>query len=313
LLAASTRSGLIEASFEVGAAAATSDGGVVATWGDVATVFFYRSAVKPFQATLSQEHGAALAPEQMAIACASHGGQPVHVALVEEMLAEVGLGVDDLECPASWPSSRSARDRLVARGIRSPRPVYHNCSGKHAAMLRACVASGWPVAGYTHPDHPLQREVAALLAEVTGFDPEPSGTDGCGVPTFRGTVVSLATAFARLTTDERFAAAATAMRRFPSLLGSNERNDSRVGRWFGGPVKVGAAGVIAAGRHGLGVAVKSRAGAANAAVVALVEALDQLQLLPPVAREHLADVANLPVLGGGMPVGAISAADGPSG
>ena len=43
-----------------------------------------------------------------------------------------------------------------------------NCSGKHAAMLSACVAAGWPTAGYLERDHPLQQAIEARLAEAAG-------------------------------------------------------------------------------------------------------------------------------------------------
>ncbi len=299
------RSGLAEAFHVASAVAADSSGRVLAVWGEPDLPLFYRSAIKPFQATVADEAGAGLAPEQMALACASHSGFPAHLALVSSILGGVGLTTAALRCPPAWPLSDAARDILVARGHRAPRPLFHNCSGKHAAWLRACRAAGWPEESYLNPNHPLQRQVREVVADVTGVDPEPAGVDGCGAPTLRGSIRGLARAFARLTEDRRFAAAATAMHRYPALVADNLRGDGRLGAWWGGPVKVGAAGLVAAGRHGIGVAAKSHEGSASVALAALMEAIRCLELLPQVAWDSLCDVARPPVWGGGVVVGSL--------
>jgi L-asparaginase II len=303
VLARSVRSGLPEEHHE-GAVAAVVGDTVVAVWGDAHEPLFYRSAVKAFQATVSQECGADLPPEHLAVACSSHGGHPAHLAIVAGMLAGAGLDESALRCPPSWPLGPAAERRLRDAGYREPRRIYHNCSGKHAAMLRACVARGWPIDSYTHPDHPLQRIVIDLVADVTGVPSQPVGIDGCGLPTLRGSVAGLARAFSVLTTEPRYAAAAAAMSRFPALTGDNLRPDGALGAWWGGPVKVGAAGLIGAGRNGLGIAAKARDGSAQAAVVGLLEASRLLGALSPAMERGLQDTARPAVLGGGAPVGA---------
>ncbi len=299
------RSGLTESLHDATVVASDASGTVLAAWGDPDLAFFLRSAIKPFQATVAAEAGADLALEQMAVACASHSGFPVHLALVSSILEGAGLTEDALRCPPAWPLSERARDALVAAGRRRPLPLFHNCSGKHAAWLRACRATGWPEDGYLDPSHPLQRRVRQVVAEVTGEDPGPGGVDGCGAPTLRGTTRGLARGFARLTADARFAAAATAMHRYPSLVADDRRGDGRLGAWWGGPVKVGAAGLIAAGRDGIGIAAKSHEGSASVALVALMEGIRRLALLPQVAWDALRDVARPPVLGGGRIVGSL--------
>jgi L-asparaginase II len=194
---------------------------------------------------------------------------------------------------------------VLRRGYTGPRRLFHNCSGKHAGWLRACRNSGLPLDTYLDPGHPLQERIRAVVAEVTGVDPEPVGVDGCGAPTLGGSVRGLAQAFSRLTADPRFTEAATAMSRYPALVADNLRGDGRLGAWWGGPVKVGAGGVIAAGRHGLGIAAKSHGGSLPAAVTALMEVIRRLELLPQLAWDSLRDVARPVVLGGGLPVGAL--------
>lgn len=315
LLARSVRSGLVEATFAGSAVAVDTTGRVLASWGDPDLPLFYRSAIKPIQATVSQECGASLRPEQMALACASHGGFPIHTAIVRSMLAEVGLDESALLTPPSWPLGEAARDGLMAVGHRRPRAIYHNCSGKHAAWLRACIAAGWPIDSYLAPEHPLQQRIAAAVADVTSdvssFGAELHlGVDGCGAPTPRGTVRSLARAFSRLTVAPRYRDAAIAMHRYPSLVADNHRPDGRLAAWWGGPVKVGAQGLIGAGCHGIGLAVKSDDGDRVSSVIGLIAMSRRLGLLSAAACDALADVAAPAVLGGGKPVGAFEPALG---
>jgi len=302
------RSGLVEARHDVSVVAATSDG-VVASFGDRADRFFLRSAAKPFQAAMSQEAGAALGTEQLAVACGSHAGQPVHIAHVGAMLAEVGLDESHLLCPPSRPASIEADRRAAASGVSEERSVFHNCSGKHAAMLRACVARGWSL-DYADPDHPLQQQILGFVEEMTGCDPTPIGIDGCGVPTMRSTVAGLASAFAGVATDPRLAEVSDAMYRYASLTADGDRSDARLSRWGASTVKIGAMGCIGvAHQSGVGIAAKCWSGEFEVAVMGAIEMLRHLDLISGYPLEALADVANPPLLGGGRPVGALVVLD----
>jgi L-asparaginase II len=298
------RSGLVESVHDGAVAIVDASGRVTHWYGEIDRVFYLRSASKPFQATASQELGADLVPEQMALACASHRGRPAHVAIVTGMLAEVGLSEDDLACPPDWPAARDERDRVIAAGHREPRPVWHNCSGKHAAMLRACVAKGWPTDGYTDPDHPLQQRVFATMRDVLGHDPGPVGVDGCGVPVHRGSVHSLASAYSRLGTDPRFSEAWTAMHRFPTLTQDQGTVPAMIGTWLNAAAKggdEGSCGVSILGQAG--VALKAWDGASRAVGPAIVEALRQAGYVFDAALSRLEKVRTPPVYGGGLPVG----------
>lgn len=309
-LARTTRSGIVEARHNGAAVAVSTDGSIVAVWGDPSERLLYRSAIKPFQAIVSQRHGAALVPEQMAMACASHSAQAVQAELVRGMLDDSGMSEEDLGCPPEQPTQSESRRALARYGAAEPRRIFHNCSGKHSAFLRACAASGSPIESYLDPDHPLQRRVLSLIAEATGDSTTPVGVDGCGARAPSGTLLGLATAFARLSTDPDYSEAATAMSRYPALISSNLMADGRLGAWWGGPLKRGAQGIIAAGRHGLGVAVKSREGLAPIAVVALIAIMKHLGLLSDAALSALRDIASPIVYGGGRAVGALEPALG---
>jgi L-asparaginase II len=305
LLATTIRSGLTEAFHDGDVVAIDGDGTTLLSLGDPDLPIYYRSAIKPIQATVAVEHGADLPREHLALACASHSGWPVHLATVAAMLRAGGLDASALQCPRSWPLAPGARDLLVGAGHLRKRRIYHNCSGKHAGFLRACVAQGWPTDSYLAPDHPLQRRIAARVADTTGVDPTPAGVDGCGAPAMRGSIRGLARAFSHLTTDPALAEAADAMAACPALVGGNERLDGRIGAWWGGPLKVGAQGVLAAGRGGIGIAVKSRSGSGEIAAIGMMEVMRRLGMLSDAAHAALRDVAHVPVLGGGLPVGAI--------
>ncbi len=254
------RTGLTESTHDVAVCAVDSFDREVYRSGDPDRPLFYRSAVKPLQATVALEAGIDLPPEHIAVASSSHSGWPAHLAIVRSILGSSGLDERALQCPAVWPLSQGARDLQFRRGVDAPRRIFHNCSGKHAAMLAACVAQGWPIETYLEPAHPLQRRIVELVAETTGISPEPVGIDGCGAPTLRGSVRGLAHAFAQLSSADRFDRAADAISRFPALVADNARADGHLARWWGGPVKVGAEGQIGIGRHGIGIAAKAKAG-----------------------------------------------------
>ncbi len=302
---ATIRSGEIESTHDVSVVATDAAGRIIASWGDPELTFFYRSTIKPFQATATLEAGAELSPEQLAVTCSSHGGAPLHRSLVTATLTGAGLDHNALQCPAIWPRDPAAKEALVAAGHRQPQPVFNNCSGKHAGWLAACVAQGWPVSTYLDPNHAIQERVASLVKEVAGVDTAPIGVDGCGAPTPRGSLTGLARSFSTLSTDRRFAEVALAMKRFPALLSNNDMGEGRFAAWWGGPAKAGAEGLMAASRNGIGIAAKSHEGNIDIAVAGLVEAIRRLGLLSTVAEQALIDVARIPVFGGGRRVGSI--------
>lgn len=285
------------------------DGGsLLASYGEIDRAFYIRSSAKPFQATVSQEAGAGLDPLELAMACASHRGFPVHIGLVESMLARGGLEESQLRCPMDWPIHPSAQRRVVGSGATTPRRIWHNCSGKHAGFLRACVARGWPIESYLSPDHPLQRRVVELATGLGGVDVEPVGVDGCGAPVLRTTARAMARMYARLATDQRFAPVYSAMHRYPALVGSNGEGDTEIAIALDAVAKGGAAGCIGVGIGGrLGLAAKCWDGSGTIANVAAVAALDQLGELNSTAARSLETLASPPVLGGGVGVGRVEA------
>lgn len=301
------RSGLAETTHDVDVVAVDAAGDELFSSGDPDHPMYYRSAIKPFQATAVHEAGVKVTPEHFALICASHGGWPTHLAIVAAILSGAGLDESALQTPPTWPSSVGARSFQERRGAHHPRSIFHTCSGKHAGMLAACVAAGWPTDTYPDPGHPLQQRIETLVTEVTGVAAAPAGVDHCGAPAARGSVRGLARAFSALSTDDRFATAADAMSRFPSLVADNERADGVLGRWWGGPVKDGAEGSIALARHGIGIAAKARTGSNQAAAAAAVITAGRLGLVSDAMRAALTEVTEPSLYGGGLVVGALTA------
>ena len=304
MLAAQVRSGLVETTHEGALAVVDGDGAMLARHGDIERPFFIRSSAKPFQALTSQRCGARLSPLQLAVACSSHRGFPVHLALVGSILEGAGLDESALRCPPDWPLSPIAARSVVRAGASAGRRIWHNCSGKHAGFLRACVASGWPTESYLSPEHPLQRQVIETVSELGSYRVEPVGVDGCGAPVLRTTVLAIATMFARLATAPELVEVFTAMHRYPALVAGNGAGDTTSSSATHSAAKGGAAGcagVAVAGRFGIGV--KSWDGNTTLAYLGAAETLMRLGVPPEPGIALLDAVAHPAVLGGGSPVG----------
>lgn len=298
------RSGRVEAVHRGSIAVVDRAGTVLLSAGELAPGFFARSSLKPFQAQISQRLGASLEGETLALACASHGGTARHLEVVRRMLEEVGLDEDDLATPHDWPDVPSARDAVIRAGARDPQRVFHNCSGKHAGMLRACVASGDPTATYLSPSHPLQLAIRTDLADVLGKDPGTPGVDGCGAPVYEVSVVGLAHLFAALAADPERAQVRDTMGANPTLIGAEGREDGVVGAALGA-AKFGAEACfgVAVASEGIGIALKVWDGNRRAVAPLAAAVLGELGLLTDDLRQRLEGR----VLGGGRTVGWLEA------
>jgi L-asparaginase II len=258
------------------------------TWrladGDHDEQAFLRSAAKPLQALPAVDAGVldrfGLDDRHLAMACASHGGSPEHVARVAEILAACGLGVGHLACGAVPP-----RDPVAAGALQGPpRRIHHNCSGKHALGLALCVVESWPVEGYLDAAHPLQRAMARSVAGALSVDAPAQAIDGCGMPTFHAPLAALASAFGRLASGGLGASGtlvAAAMRANPALVAYSGAIDTELMRAMPVIAKIGAEGVIAIGcKDGRGLAVKVADGALRALDPAAVWAAGAVLGLP---------------------------------
>jgi len=298
-----TRGPIVESRHAGAIAISDADGHLLLALGDVDRPVYPRSAVKALQAIPLIESGAVdaftLGEHELAVACASHSGDPVHLEAVRSLLTKVGLDESYLACGAHWPVSEGATRTLVRAG-RRPRAIHNNCSGKHAGMLAAAVQLGLDPRGYERPDHPLQVMIARIISETCGvaLDRARMGVDGCSVPTWALPLSALARGFARLGSGEGLTPQwANAARRLvsacfasPVLVAGEGRFDTMVMAALAPAVfvKGGAEGVHCAAlpELGLGIALKIDDGAKRATERALSEVLAALL---PRARQVLAD------------------------
>ncbi|MPZ28313.1 MAG: asparaginase [Micromonosporaceae bacterium] len=308
-LAEVVRSGFVEGRHHGSVVVLDATGAVVAAAGDPDSPIFPRSSNKPLQVVGMLRAGLRLADAaDLAVVCASHWGQDFHLARVRGMLRGAGLAETDLHCPPALPLHEGARNALLAAGG-GPSRVQMNCSGKHTGMLLTCLVAGWPVDGYWDPEHPLQQRLRAAMAGCTGEPVAAVGVDGCGAPLFTASLTGLARAFLGLVSAapgsvERMVA--DAMRAHPELVAGTGDGAGDTLLMAGVPgllAKAGAEGVAAVAVPGTGaVALKIDDGAARARLPVLVAALrGRLGVSAPV----LDQLAEDPVLGGGVPVGAV--------
>jgi len=292
LLAEVTRSGFVESLHHGSVVGLLPSGDVGVSVGAVQDPVLPRSCMKPFQALACLSAGAPLAGPALAIAAGSHTGEDRHVELVTRLLGE--LPVELLQCPPSWPEDEETRQRVP-----EPSRVRMNCSGKHAAMLAACVASGWPARTYLEPSHPLQQLVMRTVEELSGESVAHTAIDGCGAPVYGLSLHGLARAMQGLVRTP----VAEAMRGFPEYVGGTGHVNTVVMQQLPGVVaKGGAEGVLVlATTAGHAVAVKVLDGNPRATTAIGLTALAALGFDVSPAKESL----SVPVLGGGQVVGEV--------
>lgn len=302
-LVETSRGGTLECVHFGALAVSDARGRVLANAGDPHWRTFTRSTLKPLQALPFVQGGGlqhfGLASEQLALMCASHNGEEMHVRQVETILRKAGVGYQRLQCGCHVPM-------FAELGVYPPPAPgsyderHHNCSGKHGGFLAWCVQHGQSIDDYLAPAHPLQQAIRSAVAEAVGLQEHQlvMGIDGCSAPNYAIPLSHLAHGFARLGSGERdarfgesFAPIADAMASHPDLVSGTGRNDlafMRAGRgdWV---TKTGADGVqvVASRSRGEALALKISDGSKVAVHAATVEALDQLGWLDEVQRAEL--------------------------
>jgi L-asparaginase II len=294
-----TRGNLVE-SFHRGAiAVADASGAIRASIGDIETPVYSRSSLKPMQALPLVESGAAeafdLGDEEIALACASHSGEPMHTDRVAAWLTRIGLTEADLACGAHASRYEPVAEAMI-REHRKPTRIFNNCSGKHSGFLT--VARHWDIAtaGYEKESHPVQQAVAAALSELSGVDELPWGVDGCAAPNFATSLAAFARAAAKMAAPDALEPVrASACRRIigamiklPLLMSGTGRVCATLIEAGAGrvAVKTGAEGFFGGWLPdlGLGIAIKIDDGAGRGAETAIAAVLDKLGLLGVAAR-----------------------------
>jgi L-asparaginase II len=311
------RGGTAESEHHVEGAVVDARGEVRAATARPDRITFFRSSSKPFQALPLVERGHAdalgLSERLIALTCASHNGEPMHVEGARAILAACGRTEADLECGFHYPRHEPTAEWLRAQPESARTAIYNNCSGKHAGMVALAVREGWPVAGYTAFDHPVQRAGIAAIAEVCGVDAArlPLGVDGCSAANPALPVLAMARGFARLAAaradasgpdaarERALARIRAAMAAHPDMVAGTERFDTALMRVTAGRLvtKTGAEAVqcVAVPALGLGLALKVVDGTRRAVAPAVVGWLVALGLLSADEAAALAEYEHEPI------------------
>ncbi|MDM7921533.1 MAG: asparaginase [Pyrinomonadaceae bacterium] len=290
--------------------------GEIASAGSPKTVTFIRSAAKPFQALPCIISGAAdaagFSDEEIALACASHSGEPRHVRIAQLMLERIGLSEIHLRCGSHLPFNEKEAERMMRTG-EFPTQLHNNCSGKHAAMLAFAKHIEADITTYDAIGNPVQDEILNTFAAFTETPVAKIKTaiDGCAAPNFALPLSAMARGFMNLISppdhfspEKRSAAAriVSAMAKFPELIGGTERLDTMLMQAAEGQIisKVGAEGVWLCGvlpgerfPGGLAIALKIDDGDdRRARPVAAVAILKQLRIL---GHDALPELSPMPI------------------
>jgi len=273
-----------------------SSGRLMGALGDIQRAVFPRSAIKYLQAIPFVESGAVeaygLDDRHIALACASHNGEPIHVGLAQDWLSRLSLTHDDLECGAELPLHEATQFDLLADG-RGPQRIHHNCSGKHLGMLSTCCHLGEQTRNYRLYNHDAQKRWFEVIESSTNTRVMqlPWGYDGCAIPTLALPLQRIALGMARFGDKDFFnGARREAVQRIrkavtenPYLVAGKERlcTDLMDRLAPGVLIKVGADGVYAAvlPKLKIGVALKIDDGHQVAAGVALGAVLQSLGVI----------------------------------
>lgn len=259
ILARATRGTTVESVHRGHFLVVAGGGQIILSAGNPSTVTFFRSACKAFQAIPFLTSGAAdrfgFDVREIALACASHSGEPVHVSIAKRMLEKISLNESDLKCGPHPPFNEAEAERMLCSGEK-PSQLHNNCSGKHAAMLAVARQIGADTSTYDDPRNPVQQ---MILSSVSLFTEAPKnsiriGIDGCSAPNFAVPLSAMAKGFINLMsppdsfdTGMRDASRriVSAMLNYPELIGGAGRLDTLIMQAAPGRVisKVGADGV----------------------------------------------------------------------
>ena len=267
--------------------------------GDPQYLTCIRSSLKPFQAAASVKAGAVDAAEfnddELALMCASHKGEKMHVKTAQSMLTKLGLTVDDYECGSHFPSDTLTRHRMI-REDKEAQPLHNNCSGKHAGMLALAKHLGQGTANYIKKDHPVQRTILEYVQDITGLETIPTEIDGCSAPTPFMTLETIAGLFQSLAAGNELELKRVfkAMCSCPDLVGGSNHFDTNfikalTGR---GVTKVGGESVRGIAlktqdKGPVGIAIKILDGNFRALPVATMKLLEHLELLTEEELQNL--------------------------
>ncbi len=190
--------------------------------------FFHRSCAKPLQASIVDDFGTkdfyGFTDEEIAVCCASHSGEGVHLDLINSILEKSDLKEDDLQCPVIAPLNEEEQKKFKTYS-----KLHNNCSGKHALMLSICKQNCWDTETYLEKTHPIQRTILEKIKQLCEADYDlPFTLDGCMAPNWATTLEEMTLGFWNLFFEQETSSVQKAFLADPHILGGENRLDTQI-------------------------------------------------------------------------------------
>ncbi len=280
-------------------------GQIVKNWGDPYYLTCVRSALKPFQASAAVAAGATSAAgftsAELALMCASHNGEDIHVQTAKEMLEKLGYDMSYYECGSHAPYDRKSKIELI-KNSQEPTPLHNNCSGKHAGMLCLTKYLKADPAGYTNVEHPVQQAIMKQVMKFSELEDFPLAVDGCSAPVPFMTLYNIALMYQKLASvdHEDLSPLYDAMVSNPMLVAGTDRFDTDFIEAMKGHAvtKVGGEAIRGIGFRKddgsvLGIAIKMLDGNQRCVPSVALAVLENLKLLTSTVLEKLKKYSNI--------------------
>ena len=235
------RGKIIESSHDIKCLIKNYDYKILFNTGHEDDLVFPRSAIKIFQSLPFVSSKAYkkfdLSTKCLAISCASHCGEPMHIKVLEEWIKKTKISIHDLKCGTHSPINEQSSRNLFLEG-KMPSALHNNCAGKHLAMITGCLANNMPIKNYINFNHPYQKLIRKSLEYFTNSKiiNKAIGVDGCSAPQYAFKLNDLANAMINLIKEKnsknnyssQVNIIINSISKFPMLIGGTKRFDSEV-------------------------------------------------------------------------------------
>lgn len=297
------RSGYVEAVHR-GAIVVMQNNRIIFSLGDIDQIVSLRSTAKPFILLPLLKNGGInkfhLNDSDLSIMASSHNGEKAHRDTVSKMLDKAQLKIEDLHCGTHLPFFEWLIPEYVGESDKNIKQLYHNCSGKHAAMLLMCKLLDYPIVNYWELDHPLQRAILKELQsflECEGSEIIERGLDGCGVPTYFLPLVKLAFAYQKFCSDKELAAVSQSIIQQPFMIAGTDRLDSLIIEKYSYIAKSGSEGLfcVSIPMENIGIALKIESGCDDAAESCIVRLLNKMEFITEDMMQYFSKYQNIPI------------------
>jgi L-asparaginase II len=303
-----TRGDRIESFHQAFVVIVDKQGKTIYSSGDENYITCFRSSLKPFQASAAIKceatSKAQFTSKEIALMCASHSGEKIHIETAKGMLDKLGYTPNDYECGAHPAHDISTRHQMIKSEI-THNAMHNNCSGKHAGMLCLAKYTGDITQGYIDKNHIVQKMILEQVIRIAEKPPNSFGIDGCSVPTPFYDLKTIAVMFQKLGSGdyEELTTAYKAMSLHPHLVAGYNRFDTEFIKTMKGRAISKGGGEAIQGislqtkKYGpVGIALKVIDGSHRVRDVAIMSALTSLNLLTTREKQQLHKFSSVSII-----------------